>query len=55
MTPNIGGIGTVHQEPVMGTVVTFDVVTPASTGDVEAALRDGREMVALGGRHLQHV
>ena len=39
MTANIGGIGTVHQEPVMGTVVTFDVVTPASTGDVEAALR----------------
>jgi FAD:protein FMN transferase len=39
MTPNIGGIGTVHQEPVMGTVVTFDVVAHASTGDVEAALR----------------
>ena len=25
MRPNIAGTGVVHQEPVMGTVVTFDV------------------------------
>jgi FAD:protein FMN transferase len=39
MTANTGGIGIVHHEAVMGTVVTFDVVTPSSTADVEAALR----------------
>ena len=39
MTANTGGIGIVHQEAVMGTVVTFDVVTPSSTAEIEAALR----------------
>ena len=39
MRPNIAGTGVVHQEPVMGTVVTFDVVTAASAPEVQAALR----------------
>jgi FAD:protein FMN transferase len=32
------GPGVVHQEAVMGTVVTFDVVTPAPAVEIEAAL-----------------
>lgn len=34
-----GGANTVHQEAVMGTVVTFDVVSSAPAAEVEAALR----------------
>ncbi len=33
---NIAGTGVVHQEPVMGTVVTFDVVTAAPAPEVQA-------------------
>jgi FAD:protein FMN transferase len=39
MTGVSSGAGTVHQEAVMGTVVSFNVVTSAPAGDVATALR----------------
>ena len=36
--PQAGQQATIHQEAVMGTVVTFEVLTPAPVGDVETAL-----------------
>jgi FAD:protein FMN transferase len=39
MMASTSGTGVVHQEPVMGTVVTFDVVSAAPGGEVKTALR----------------
>jgi FAD:protein FMN transferase len=38
MMASTSGTGVVHQEPVMGTVVTFDVVTAAPSSEVKTAL-----------------